>query len=347
MSIALIKDTRYMEHDPGYGHPESPDRLRVIYGLIETEFKDLPIISPRLATETELALIHDIFYIETISRTEGRPHSQIDPDTSLSGRSYEIGRLAAGGLLEAVDSLFSHPLRRTDAKSIFALVRPPGHHAEPSRGMGFCIFNNAAIAAAYARERYGLKKVLIVDWDLHHGNGTQRAFFYDPEVLFFSTHQYPHYPGTGDMDEVGIGKGEGYTVNVPLPAGFGDAEYTAIYREILLPIALEYGPELVIVSAGFDPYIKDPLGGMRLSTDGFAAMTTIVKEIADRTSGGRLILSLEGGYNPEGLRGGVRAVINALTHGYNMPGIPEASNQAKEIIRRIKDIQGRYWKSLK
>ncbi len=204
-----------------------------------------------------------------MANTEGRAFSRLDADTGLSARSYEIARLAAGGLLEAVDRILNPKSATRNPQSVFAFVRPPGHHAEPNRGMGFCLFNNIAIAAEYAIEKHGLKRILIVDWDLHHGNGTQKAFYDRKDVLFFSSHQYPHYPGTGSFDEVGSGKGEGFTVNAPFPSGFGDAEYLAVYERILRPIALEYKPELVLVSAGFDPYVKDPLGGMEVTGDGF------------------------------------------------------------------------------
>jgi acetoin utilization deacetylase AcuC-like enzyme len=347
-SLALIKDDRYLDHYPGDDHPESPDRLRVIHGLIEREFSGLPLIPPRFATQNELALVHDPFYIQTVAETAGRTHSQLDPDTGLSARSYEIACLAAGGLLQGVDSLLQTPNSelRTPS-SIFAFVRPPGHHAEPERGMGFCLFNNVAIAAAYAKEQYGLKRILIVDWDLHHGNGTQRAFFDDPGVLFFSSHQYPYYPGSGGFHEVGSGKGEGYTVNAPFPTGFGDAEYFSVYTKILAPIALEYKPELVLVSAGFDPFVKDPLGGMKLTGEGFGALAGIVKDIALQTCDGKVLMTLEGGYDPEGLRSGVRAVLQTLI-GRTAPTPTHApSALADEVIARIVSIHNKYWKSLK
>ncbi len=346
-SLALIKDDRYLEHNPGDGHPESPDRLRVIHELIDREFSGLPLIAPRLATEGELALVHDPFYIQTVAVTEGRIRSQLDPDTGLSARSYEIARLAAGGLLEAVDSLLTHDPGPLTPSSIFAFIRPPGHHAEPDRGMGFCVFNNVAIAAAYAKKTYGLKRVLIVDWDLHHGNGTQHAFYDDPGVLYFSSHQYPYYPGSGGFDEAGSGKGEGYTVNAPFPTGFGDAEYLAVYTEILGPIALEYKPQLVLVSAGFDPFVKDPLGGMKMTGEGFGALAGLVQDIARKTCGGKVLIALEGGYHPEGLRNGVRAVLQTLL-GKPAPARENApSARVIRIIERIAGIHNKYWNSLK
>jgi acetoin utilization deacetylase AcuC-like enzyme len=345
-SLALIKDDRYMEHNPGAGHPESPNRLRVIHELIDREFSGLPTIPPRLATQSELALVHDPRYIQTVANTEGRAHSQLDPDTGLSARSYEIARLAAGGLLEGIDALLTHDPGALTPRSIFAFVRPPGHHAEPDRGMGFCLFNNVAIAAAYAKKKYGLRRILIVDWDLHHGNGTQHAFYDDPGVLYFSSHQYPYYPGSGGFNEVGSGKGEGFNVNAPFPTGFGDAEYLAVYERILTPIALEYKPDLVLVSAGFDPYVKDPLGGMKLTGEGFGHLASLVRDIAEQSCGGKILLALEGGYNPEGLRNGVRAVLQKLLDQPTpVPKMTPSANAA-EVIARIVSVHNKYWKSL-
>jgi len=345
-SLAIIKDDRYMEHNPGDGHPESPDRLRVIHDLIAKEFSELPLIEPRVASEDELSSVHDPFYIETVAKTEGRAFSRLDADTGVSSRSYLVARLAAGGLLNAVDALLSPAPGTLSPTSVFAFVRPPGHHAEPQRGMGFCLFNNIAIAAEYAIEKHGLKRVLIVDWDIHHGNGTQKAFYDRPDVLFFSSHQYPHYPGTGDFDETGSGKGEGFTVNAPFPSGFGDTEYLSVYDRILKPIALEYKPELVLVSAGFDPYVKDPLGGMRVTGDGFGNLATIVREIADATCGGKVLLTLEGGYDPDGLREGVRSVLQAFTGPrWTVPAMD--SPPAERVIKTISSQQKKYWKSLR
>ncbi len=345
-SPALIKDDRYLEHNAGEGHPESPNRLRVIHELIGKEFAELPLIAPRIATEDELALVHDPLYIQTVAKTEGKPFSQLDPDTGLSARSYEIARLAAGGLLQGVDALLSPDASRLTPHAVFAFVRPPGHHAEPDRGMGFCLFNNIAIAAQYAKEKYGLKRILIVDWDLHHGNGTQRAFFDDPSVLFFSSHQYPYYPGSGGFDEVGSGAGRGFTVNAPFPAGFGDAEYLHVYNSILKPIALEFRSELVLVSAGFDPYVQDPLGGMEVSGEGFGGLAAIVRDIANATCNGKVLITLEGGYNPAGLREGVRSVLHAL-QGKSLQSAQRARHPAAAAVaQKIAAIHKKFWKSL-
>lgn len=344
-SLAIIKDDRYLEHNPGEGHPESPDRLGVIYDLLDREFSNLPLIPPRLASESELSLVHDVYYIQAVAETEGKIHSQLDADTGLSARSYEIARLAAGALLQGVDALLTPNSELRAPNSIFAFVRPPGHHAEADRAMGFCLFNNVAIAAAYAKRMFGLERVLIVDWDLHHGNGTQHAFYDDPSVLFFSSHQYPYYPGSGRADQVGSGAGEGYTVNAPLPHGFGDAEYLRVYNEILKPVALEYKPQLVLVSAGFDPFIKDPLGGMRVTSAGFGGLAAIVRDISEKTCNGKVLLTLEGGYHPEGLREGVRSTINAFT------GAPQAiqafsAPAADQVIQTIRSHQKKYWTNL-
>ncbi len=345
-SLAIVKDDRYLEHNAGEGHPESPGRLRVIHELLRQEFPALPVISPRLATEDEIALVHDPFYIQTVAATAGKPFSQLDADTGLSARSYEIARLAAGGLLVAVDAILNSQSAIHNPQSVFAFVRPPGHHAEPDHGMVFCLFNNIAIVAAYAKERLGLTRILIVDWDLHHGNGTQHAFYDDPAVLYFSSHQYPYYPGSGAIEETGNGKGEGFTVNAPFPPGFGDAEYVRVYSRILRPIALEYRPELVLVSAGFDPFFKDPLGGMAVTAEGFGALAAIVRDIAAETCGGKILIALEGGYNAEGLRDGVRAVLTALQG--NPFAVPEQSPHpaCERLIEKIIAVQKNFWKGL-
>ena len=231
----------------------------------------------------------------------------LDPDTVTTPETYEIARLAAGGVMNAIDTV-----THREADNAFALVRPPGHHAQPGTAAGFCIFNNIAIGARHAMALHGMERILIVDWDLHHGNGTQDIFYEDREVLYFSTHQYPAYPGTGGMREMGRGKGLGYTVNVPLDPGADDAFYVRVFRDILSPIALAYRPEIILVSAGFDPYFADPLGEMKVTPEGFACLTRVLLNLADECCGGRLVLVLEGGYHIQGQTKSVRSVLLEL-----------------------------------
>ena len=309
MKTGIVKDWRYAEHDMGDYHPESPRRIQAIYEMLEEE-KDLaflPVIEPRPASHEEIALIHTREYIEQIKDTAGRGRVYLDPDTSTSPRSHEVARLAAGGLLEATDRVMEGKLQNG-----FALVRPPGHHAEASQARGFCIFNNVAIAAQHLIEKWGLGRILIVDWDIHHGNGTQNSFYSRSDVLYVSTHQFPHYPGTGHWSEVGEGKGEGFTVNVPLAPGKTDDDFLFIYRELLGPIAGSFKPEFVLVSAGFDIFAGDPLGGMEISIGGFGALTAALMALARETAKDRVVLTLEGGYNLIGLKEGVKSVLLAL-----------------------------------
>jgi acetoin utilization deacetylase AcuC-like enzyme len=225
----------------------------------------------------------------------------------MSPGSLDAAYLAAGGALAAVDAIMAHQVDH-----VFCAVRPPGHHAEAARGMGFCFFNNVAIAARYVQKKYGVSRVLIVDWDVHHGNGTQHSFEQDPSVLFFSTHQYPHYPGTGRGTERGKGAGEGCTINVPMEAGEGDEEYHAVFENTLVSAADEFKPEFVIISAGFDAHKDDPLASMGLTDAGYSELTGIVAGIAKRHAKGRILSSLEGGYNLNALAASVEAHVKAL-----------------------------------
>jgi len=304
VKVGVVRDERYKLHDMGPFHPESPKRLEAIYRSIQDLGASLQEIPPREATWEELALVHQEAYIDRIARTEGK-YVQLDPDTSTCPESYRVALLAAGGVLEAIRWAWQEGGRA------YALIRPPGHHAEPDRAMGFCLFNNVAIGARFAQRSLGVERVLIVDWDLHHGNGTQKAFWEDPTVLYFSTHQYPYYPGTGHYTEVGGGQGRGYTVNCPLRIGHDDLDYANIFRHHLTPIALQFRPQLILVSAGFDPYHRDPLGGMKVTEEGFARLTDILLDIAS-SCGCPLVLALEGGYHVEGLARSVREVLRVL-----------------------------------
>jgi acetoin utilization deacetylase AcuC-like enzyme len=341
----IVRDASYIDHRPGAFHPESHKRLEAVYEMLEDpDMKDNYIEVPvREATEVELLYIHSQEYIDMVAATAGKPSGYLDPDTQTSAGSYLAALRAAGGLCNAIEMVHNGEI-----DNAFALVRPPGHHAERNRGMGFCLFNNVAIGARYAQNQLGLKKILISDWDLHHGNSTQHSFEDDPSILYFSTHQYPYYPGSGSFQEVGRGKGEGYTVNVPLSTGYGDAEYVAIYQQILKTIALQFDPDFVLASVGFDIYMRDPLGGMSVSPDGFAGLTRILMDIASEACDGNLVLTLEGGYNLEGLRDSVKAVLKEM-RGESTIGDRDWSGQEDQrilapVLEKARSIQVKYWK---
>ncbi len=343
----VVQDKRYLQHSAGSYHPESPERLAAVYNLVNNPSMapKFTQIAPREATHKEIELIHSSSYVEYIASTDGQDSVSLDPDTATSPESYQIAKLAVGGLCNAIDAVMD---KKVD--NAFALVRPPGHHAERDGAAGFCIFNNVAIGAMHAITNYNLKKILIVDWDLHHGNGTQHSFYEDPRILYFSTHQYPYYPGTGSLQEVGRGKGEGYTINVPLSVGAGDASFVKIFRKVLQPVALEFKPELVLLSAGFDTYYQDPLGGMRVTPDGFAALTRILMDIAEDTCNGKFVAVLEGGYHIAGLTDSVKAVLEEMRNDTKYPE-EKLSSLEKEADTNIDHIIGQviskikpYWK---
>jgi acetoin utilization deacetylase AcuC-like enzyme len=347
----IVKDARYLEHVMDPGHPESPERLRAIYQMLEEEeMRGRPLgkVKPRPATREELEMVHSPAYIDLIASTAGKPYFRLDGDTSTCAKSYEAALLAAGGLLELIKVVMQGKLNNG-----FALVRPPGHHAERDKAMGFCLFNNVAIGAHYALKNFSLQRILIVDWDVHHGNGTQHSFYEDPRVLYFSTHRYGFfYPGTGAATEVGKGKGEGFNVNVPLMTGTSDTEYGNIFEKFLKPIALEYQPQLILVSAGFDIHYNDPLGGMEVSERGFARMAQILMEIAEATAQGKLVLTLEGGYDVVGQRRSVKAVLEELSQASPLDKKELLEKEKADYPRiekfllQLKEIQKRYWKSL-
>ncbi len=308
MTTGYVYHPIYLEHNIP-GHPERKERLQKILQILES-LGTLERLIPIQATPVDrelLSTMHDPGYIELVERSANSGGGMLDPDTYLNARSYEAALMAAGGLINAVEAVLAGQV-----DNAFALVRPPGHHALRNRGMGFCLFNNIALAAQYATERHNLSRILIVDFDVHHGNGTQDAFYERKDVLYFSTHQYPHYPGTGHWSEKGRGTGEGYTVNVPLPYGVGDRGYERAFQEILVPVAERYQPELVLVSAGYDAHWADPLAGMQLSTAGFYRLAHLLVSLTQRLCQGRLAITLEGGYNLDALSLSVAATFAAL-----------------------------------
>jgi acetoin utilization deacetylase AcuC-like enzyme len=332
----IIFHPDYLKHETG-AHPENKERLlSILAHFRETGMlKRLELKEPRFATLDEILYIHSKECIEK-ARKYSELEMRLDPDTALSKESFDVALLAAGGAITAVDAVLDN------LDSAFALVRPPGHHATPSKSMGFCIFNNIAIAARHAQKR-GKNRVLIVDWDVHHGNGTQDAFYDDPAVLYFSTHQYPYYPGTGWMDEVGTGDGEGFNINVPLPAGTDDSGFIAAFKEILVPAAREFSPDIVLISSGMDACNNDGLAQMRMSVEGFQALASIVKSIAKECCGGKVVAVLEGGYNLKLLSHSVAAVLDVFMGKYVEIEPNEVSPQVRARLDEIKKIQRKFW----
>lgn len=351
-TTAVFRDPLFLRHDPGFDHVESPERLQGLYHLLERDSLRDCFVTPEIlpASPEILALNHTQELIQRVAETAGKRFGILDPDTKTSPDSYAAACLAVGSLIKGVDLLFSGAIDNG-----FALVRPPGHHAEANRSMGFCLFNNVAIAAQYATRILGLDRVMIVDWDLHHGNGTQNSFYESSKVLYLSTHQYPYYPGTGSLAETGKGAGEGFTVNIPLPGYQGDVDYATIFHDIVLPVGREYRPQLLLVSAGFDIYRGDPLGAMEVTEQGFAYLTRLLVGLAEEVCQGRLLITLEGGYHLQGMRDGVLAVLSelygqGLDTGYSTNLNDDAAQSLGQkksshpAIQQAWDVAKKYWK---
>ncbi|MCX6566433.1 MAG: histone deacetylase [Candidatus Aminicenantes bacterium] len=340
MSTGIVRDPRFNDHFMGPGHVECPERLEAIADILDAGLDfSLDRIEARPASSDEIAYIHAPEYIDFLSHTRGRAHVQLDPDTATSSLSFDAALLAAGGTIEAADFVLAGP-----GRNAFALVRPPGHHAERGQAKGFCLFNNVAIAAEHLVRKRGVRRILIADWDVHHGNGTQNAFYSRNDILFFSTHRFPFYPGSGRWDEIGAGEGRGYTVNVPLSAGKTDGDYLFIYRNILGPIARAFEPEFILVSAGFDIFAGDPLGGMNVSLEGFAGLASELVTVAEDSCGGRLLLVLEGGYHIEGQALAVKDVLRRLAGARSALEIrADISITTHKEISPVIDIQRRFW----
>jgi len=306
--VGFVYDPLFLEHDTG-AHPENPSRMRATLALLEESgiLRQLTRIGARDATADELALVHASEYVEAVRRAAGQGGGWVDPDTLITPRSYDVTARVVGGTLAALDAVV-----RGDVGSAFCLVRPPGHHATPVQAMGFCLFNHVAVAAAYARERHGVRRVAIVDYDVHHGNGTQDAFYADGAVLYVSTHEYPFYPGTGAAGETGEGRGAGANINIPLPAGCGDREYRRAFEQVVLPALRRFRPELLLVSAGYDAHYADDIAYEDLSVDGYGALVSMLKDAAAELCGSRAVFALEGGYHLTALPWCVRRTIELL-----------------------------------
>jgi acetoin utilization deacetylase AcuC-like enzyme len=334
VSVLLIHSDRFVEHQTPPGHPERPERAEVMDVVADRwRARGMDVVAPRAATGEQLLRVHDGEHVRRISETAGRA-VKLDPDTYTSPESYEIALLAAGAAVDAVERVMSG-----SHHAALALVRPPGHHAERDRAMGFCLFNNVAVATAQARAG-GAARVAIVDYDVHHGNGTQHIFEADPNVLYVSTHQFPYYPGTGAADEVGVGAGRGFTVNLPLEVGAVDEDYQTVFAAVVIPVLKQFAPDLLMVSAGFDAHERDPLGGMRLSTDAFAAMTLELRIVAEQCCGGRMAVITEGGYDLPALAASIEAVTEVLNGPVSAARWP-ASGIASDRGRSAADVTTR------
>jgi acetoin utilization deacetylase AcuC-like enzyme len=336
---AVVIDPEYLKHEPGDFHPEKPDRIRALLDLAETlDFHKFQILPPRPATRSDVGLCHDADYVALVEATSETNRYALDGDTITSRDSFGVGLLAVGGFLRLIDSIAAG-----ESKNGFALVRPPGHHALKDRAMGFCLFNTIAIGAQHLKQAHGIKRVMIMDWDVHHGNGTQDSFYEDPSVLFISTHQFPYYPGTGAVNETGMNAGEGYTVNIPLPAGCGDAEYVRVFHDVVVPAAAKFAPEWILVSAGFDPHRRDPLGGMEVTESGFTAMACRLLRLADEHAGGKIAFLLEGGYDLAALRNSVAGVLEAMQQGsWPVESAKADGKRIEPLIHRILQVREKY-----
>ncbi|MGI9591861.1 MAG: histone deacetylase family protein [Myxococcota bacterium] len=339
-ATAVVEDSRYLAHRGPTGHPERPDRLAAVHTAIAERASALEAQSPRAASDEEILRVHDRAYLERVGEATAQAPLQLDPDTYLCPESLAVARLAAGASID-----LALRVARGELRNGFAAVRPPGHHAEARHAMGFCLFNNVALTAQALRAEAGLERILILDWDVHHGNGTQHSFEQDPDILYVSTHQFPYYPGTGAAGECGTGAGEGATVNIPLPAGCGDVEYLGAFQRILVPVARAFRPELILVSCGFDAHADDPLAAMEVTGDGYRGMARIVDALADELCGGRQVHLLEGGYALSGLEDATRALLDVLVEPESV-ALPETAplepgSELAGIIDRVGAVHAR------
>jgi acetoin utilization deacetylase AcuC-like enzyme len=336
---AVVIDPEYLKHMPGQFHPERPERIKVLLDLAASlDGGQFQVLSPRAATRAQIEACHSADHVALVESTSKTNQYALDGDTITSRDSFGVSVLAAGGFLRMLDVIAAG-----EFQGGFALVRPPGHHARPEQAMGFCLFNTIAIGAEHLKRAHRAQRILVMDWDVHHGNGTQEMFYTDPSVLFISTHQYPFYPGTGAAREAGAGAGEGYTLNIPLPAGCADGEYLAVFRDVIVPAVKRFGPEWILVSAGFDPHKRDPLGGMSLTEAGFAGMARALLRLAEESSDSKIAFLLEGGYDLTALSASVAAVLNEMRRPAGTETLASAnSERIQPLINGILSIHERY-----
>jgi acetoin utilization deacetylase AcuC-like enzyme len=342
MPLLVLHADRLARHTPPPGHPERPERQDVLHVVAERwRERGVAVAEPEAATREQILRVHTAAFVDRLEATAGTA-VMLDPDTFTSPESWDVTRLAAGAAAMAVDAVLDGGASRAAA-----LVRPPGHHSGPDRARGFCLLNNVAVAAAHAVAR-GVPRVAVIDFDVHHGNGTQEIFEADPRVLYVSTHQWPFYPGGGLAGEAGVGPGEGFTVNVPIERGATDDDYDVVFREVVMPVVRLFGPGLVLVSAGFDAHERDPLGGMRMSEAGFARLTGHLLTAADECCGGRMVLVTEGGYHLEALAASLDATLGVMAGRERLPAAGATGPPARGLAAaaRARAVQARYWRGL-
>lgn len=339
LKVAVVRYPRFLDHKPGLVHPESPNRLRSIYRMLDKEFAGrLVEIQPEPATLEDLELVHTPGYIKQIMATADRNFTTLAPDTPVSAMTYLAAWLAAGGCIKGLKEILSG-----ECRVCFALVRPPGHHALSDRAGGFCIFNNLGIAARYAIEHYGIERVLIVDWDIHHGNAIQEAFYSDKRVLYLSSHYMGWYPHTGDWEETGEGEGAGYNINLPVFKEMEDMDVVHIYREVLTPVVRRFAPQLILVAAGFDAHHRDPLGRTRLTEKAYRWLTQMILQLSESVKSAPILLSLEGGYDNHALAASVREVVGVLAFEGRRERIPvQTSRRAGELVAKARKIHNKF-----
>ncbi len=339
LRVGVVRDERYLDHKPGHTHPEHPRRLRAVYRMLDEDFPGgLMRLGPELASLEQLERVHSSAYIERVLKTSEHDFTSLAPDTPASAKTYLAAWLAVGGCVKGLEALMAG-----ECEACFSLVRPPGHHALPDRAGGFCIFNNLGITARIAMGVYGLERILLVDWDVHHGNGLNNLFYEEKKVLYFSSHDPHLYPYSGGWEDTGRGEGEGYTVNIPLPRELEDEEWLYIYREVLGPMVRRYAPQLILVDAGFDGHHDDPIGRSRFTEKAYGWLTRLFLDLREEVDKPPLLLALEGGYNPRALAGCVREVLMVLTGKAERENLPAGETErSRNMVKRLRAIHGKH-----